>query len=137
MNKLKNYCKILAPLHFIGTCFFVLHPYFMISAMNWTTSVIPLQPHPLPTERFWSLMAGTMEFMLTLCYILAIIDIIKYFEVFKLVLIGKFFTTVQFLLCFIFEKATFAYLIGFITDGFLFASILYLYINAKREIKSD
>jgi len=133
-ERLRTYMWVLFFLHLAGTVFYALAPHVFIRALNWTTAVIPLPPHPVPTERFWSIMAATMEAMLMICYLEVAKDVrrnIHYLRV--LVLPGKLMTFLLFLLGFLLHIHSFAYLIGFLVDFGLFVSILYGYVRTTRS----
>ncbi|HEY3358872.1 MAG TPA: hypothetical protein VGQ83_36825 [Polyangia bacterium] len=131
---LRRYCVFLVGLHFIGATFYAVQPYFFITALNWTTKVIPLAPHPLLTERFWSIMAATMMYMLTACFWYVSRDVERYLDLLKVVLIGKITTATQFAVFFFVEHRTFAHLIGGLVDLSLFVSIGIFYLRARRSL---
>lgn len=137
MNALRLYCIFLTGLHLVGASFYLLHPYFFIISLNWTTKVIPLEPHPVLAERFWSIMSASMMYMLTAIFFLVARDVRRNLSLLIVALVGKITSFPQFLFFFFFEHRSFAHLAGFVVDFLLFSTILFGYLRAKRSLKTQ
>jgi hypothetical protein len=133
-DALRIFCICLTGLHVGGAIFYMVQPYAFMQLLNLTTTVIPLEPHPVLTERFWSIMAASMMWMLAACFFLAARDVTRNIGFLKIALVSKGISTPQFLVFFFLEQRSFAMLVGFAADLILFGTILLGYLRAVRSL---
>jgi hypothetical protein len=86
---------------------------------------------------FWLVLAVTMMLMLVISAIKAQLDIVNNIFYVKLIIIAKLSSTIGFLIAFLLQDSSFAYLAGAATDGLIFIITLIAYRRAyvSRYIK--
>lgn len=99
-------------------------------SVHYTPNLVPIANS---AERFW--MGLTISLMLTLIILCfgAALDLKQRMNWVPLLLISKFVSTVSFLAYFLTSQTSLAYLIGALTDGFIFLLTAFVYTKACRE----
>lgn len=103
-------------------------------SLNWFGS-LPLLP--LPVHNFWLVL--TISLMTTLVYLcyLAQDDLANRLILLKPILVSKFVSTVGFFAYFVFHVKALAYLVGIVSDGFVFMLTFMFYSKVMAELKNS
>lgn len=103
-------------------------------SLNWFGS-LPLLP--LPVHNFWLVL--TISLMTTLVYLcyLAEDDLAGRLILLKPILVSKFVSTIGFFAYFVFHVKALAYLVGIVSDGFVFMLTFIFYSKVMAELKNS
>lgn len=103
-------------------------------SLSWFSS-LPLLS--LPVHNFWLVL--TISLMTTLVYLcyLSQDDLNNRLFLLKPILVSKFVSTIGFFVYFVFHVKALAYLIGIVSDGFVFMLTFIFYSKVMAELKNS
>ena len=133
MVLLRNWMIVSVILYVGGGFNFLLGQNRLLEQMNRVSTRLFKDRFPLipaSTEKFWLVLTTSMMLMLVVCCTLAAVSVEKYYLLVIPVLFSKACSTTLYLGLFSFQKRYFAYLVGALTDGPLFAITLIFYLRA-------
>jgi len=130
--QLRTWMIISAVIYAVGGLSFLLGQNRLLENLNRASQLLfrdRLPLIPLSTEKFWLALVNSMMLMLVVISIFAAADIEKYYMMVTVILFSKAFSSIQYLLMFIFGKRYLAYLVGFLSDGPLFLVTLFFFLR--------
>jgi hypothetical protein len=92
-----------------------------------------LAPIAYSSERFWMVLTTSLMLTLVMLCFGAALDIKQRMNWVPLLLVSKFVSTISFLAYFLTGHTSLAYVIGALTDGFVFLLTVFVYTKANRE----
>ena len=139
-SRMKTWATVLAYLHLgAGTSYLLLWSPLLKFCNYFQEQVLgggPFwEPIGLPTERFWFSLSISMMYMLAFLAWECSKDPVKNLGQMRTFIVSKAVSTVFFITFFFVDARAFAYIVGILVDGSLFALVLWLYTSTAASLE--